>query len=131
MCSSSIKDNSPPSSPFLPARGLARLSARPPTCFIECRRQEPPLPEMPFPTPPMVDSLGIAAMKRFPYPLQALFGLGHRDQGNMIGHEAIGQNIDFVFLAVFPLGQTGADGSSQSGQRRKLATVQQRERQNS
>lgn len=55
---------------------------------------------MPFPATGAVDPLRIAHVQRLEHLLQAIFGFRHRDQVDVVAHQAVGEHLDLVFLGV-------------------------------
>jgi hypothetical protein len=55
---------------------------------------------MAFPAATAVDALRIAHVQRFKRPLQTVLGHWHCDQVDVIGHQAIGQNLNRIFAGL-------------------------------
>ena len=56
---------------------------------------------MTFPPFFSIDALCVTNMQRLKHSVKPFFCIGHENQMNMIGHQAIRQDIDLMFLTIF------------------------------
>ena len=70
--------------------------------LVEYERGEAPLPEVPTPAFAKVNHTGISAMCLADSASQPIGRLRDRDQVDVIGHEAIGPDLDLVSTAPLP-----------------------------
>ena len=59
------------------------------------------MPKVPFPPIRLVNALCITHMKRLEHFLQTVVAAGNCNEVDVVGHEAVGEYFDLVFLAVF------------------------------
>ena len=77
--------------------------------FVHDERTEAPLPQIAAPSLALVDEARVAPVRFADGPGQPFLRLGARDQVDVVGHEAIGQNRNLVAFAP-GLHQIGVDG---------------------
>ena len=73
---------------------------RPQIRLVERRGEEPALPHVPMPAAPAIDPLRIAHVQRLEHTVQAVFAVGHRDQVDMVGHQAVAEDGHAVLAAI-------------------------------
>lgn len=69
--------------------------------FVKYRREVSSLPEVTFPVSLAVHALGVTHMDMPERQRQGVFGSGNQDEMDVIGHQAVREDRDFMFDGVF------------------------------